>query len=357
MITLDGAHGEGGGQILRTALSLAAIQGRAVRIERIRAGRPKPGLAAQHLTVVRALAEICAAAVTGSEIGSQTLTFVPGQPPQAGNYRFDVAAARRGGSAGSVTLLLQALLPALALAEGDSSLRLIGGTHVAWSPPWPYLEEVYLPVLDELGLYAEGRLLRWGWYPVGGGEIACQIAGDWNPLPFRRTERGTLLSLAGLVASSRLPKHIVRREADRIRQLLSEAGHEIELTVLPEAPSLGTGNGVFIIAYYQGGAAGFSALGRRGQPAEKVAATACQRFLAFHRGGAVADRHLADQLLLPLALAGRRSTFTAEAMTDHLSTNLWVVQHFIPLEVQTAPLENGAVRLTLSPKEQEADRV
>ncbi len=357
MITLDGAHGEGGGQILRTALSLAAIQGRAVRIERIRAGRPKPGLAAQHLTVVRALAEICAAQVTGAEIGSQRLTFVPGQLPQAGNYRFDVAAARRGGSAGSVTLLLHALLPALAQAEGDSSLRLSGGTHVDWSPPWPYIEEVYLPLLDELGLYAEGKLLRWGWYPVGGGEIACHVAGDWNPLPFRRTERGSLLHLAGLVASSRLPRHIVRREADHVRRLLSDAGHEIELTVLPDAPSIGAGNGVFIIAYYQSGAAGFSTLGRRGRPAAEVAATACQRFLAFHNGGAVADRHLADQLILPLALAAGASTFTAEAMTDHLSTNLWVVQHFISLDVQTESPENGTVRLTLSPNERGAARV
>jgi RNA 3'-terminal phosphate cyclase (ATP) len=351
MITLDGSFGEGGGQILRTALSLAAIQGRAVRIERIRAGRRKPGLAAQHLTAVRALAEICDAEVSGAEIGSESLVFRPHRPPQAGSYHFDVAAARHGRSAGSATLLLQALLLPLALADGPSTLRLQGGTHVAWSPPWPYLQEVYLSRMAELGLETDCRLIAWGWYPVGGGQIECRVPGGWKPQPLQLTSRGSLLQLEGLAASSRLPRHIVQREAEQMRMILADAGREIAVTALPDVPSPGPGNGVFITAYYQGGVAGFSSLGRRGRRAEEVASAACHQFLQFHRREAVVDRHLADQLVLPLALASAASTFTAETMTDHVSTNLWVVRQFLPLKEQTEMLEDGTARVTLAPAE------
>jgi len=351
LITLDGSFGEGGGQILRTALSLAAIEGRAVRIERIRAGRRKPGLAAQHLTVVRAFAEICDAEVSGAALGSQSLVFRPRRPPRAGNYHFDVAAARHGRSAGSVTLLLQALLLPLALANSVSTVRLRGGTHVAWSPPWPYLHEVYLPWMAELGLKTNCRLITWGWYPAGGGQIECHISGGWKPLSLQRTARGSLLHLEGLAASSRLPRHIVQREAEQMRKVLADAGHEITVTALPDVPSPGPGNGVFITAHYEGGAAGFSSLGRKGRPAEEVASAACHQFLQFHRRGAVVDRYLADQLILPLALARAASTFTAEAMTDHVSTNLWVVRQFLPLQEQTELLEDGTIRVTLDPAE------
>ena len=176
-LRLDGSHGEGGGQILRTALALSAMTGRAIRVEKIRAERKNPGLAAQHLTAVRALGTICGAEVGGDRIGSQELTFSPKSAPQSGDYLFDVSEAREGGSAGSATLLLQALVIPLASAEGDSTLTLRGGTHVAWSPPFDYVEDVFLPALSRMGWRVEAELMRWGWFPAGGGEMRVRIHG------------------------------------------------------------------------------------------------------------------------------------------------------------------------------------
>ena len=177
MIRIDGSHGEGGGQILRTALSLSAITGQAMRIERIRAGRKNSGLRPQHLTAVRAAAAICEAHLEGDEVGSQTLLFEPRQSPRPGYYEFDVREAAKGGSAGSVTLIFQTLLLPLALAGGKSEIILRGGTHVAWSPPFHYLQYVYLPAVARLGIEARVELRRWGWYPVGGGEIRAVVTG------------------------------------------------------------------------------------------------------------------------------------------------------------------------------------
>ena len=176
-LIIDGSHGEGGGQILRSTLSLSVITGRPVRIENIRANRKKPGLAAQHLTSVRAAAMLCDAEVKGAELGSQTLQFIPRKPVRAGDYFLDVAQAREGGSAGSVMLVLQTLLLPLALAEGDSTVILRGGTHVDMSPSYDYVHDVWLPTLARMGVRAELSLVRSGWFPVGRGEVRLRIAG------------------------------------------------------------------------------------------------------------------------------------------------------------------------------------
>ena len=187
-ITIDGAHGEGGGQILRTALSLSAITGR-LRIERIRALRRNPGLAVQHLTAVRAAAALCAAQVSGDTLGSSCLDFAPQAPVAAGNYVFDVSLAREGGSAGAVMMVLQTVLLPLAFAEGDSEVALHGGTHMAWSPPFDYVRDVWLPVLSRLGVEASVELANWGWYPVGKGEVRAGIRGlGGHPAMLRRLE-------------------------------------------------------------------------------------------------------------------------------------------------------------------------
>ena len=178
MLSLDGSYGEGGGQILRTALSLAALTGVPVRIEGIRARRSKPGLRPQHLTAVQAVARISQAEVTGAHLGSQALTFKP-RTPQGGHYRFDVAETT--GSAGAVTLVAQALLPPLLKAEAPATVILKGGTHVPWSPPAHYLSHVFLPALASMGAEVEMTLERWGWYPRGGGEVRLTIRGGPPP--------------------------------------------------------------------------------------------------------------------------------------------------------------------------------
>ncbi len=260
MLHLDGSYGEGGGQILRTSLSLSAMLGAPVRIERIRAGRPKPGLRPQHLTAVRALARITGAEVEGAELNSQELTFKP-RTPKPGNYLFDVA--EKTGSAGSVTLIAQALLPPLLKCAGPSTLVLRGGTHVPWSPTAHYLMQVFLPALAQMGAQVSLTLERWGWYPRGGGELRLSV----NPCPgFKGVEWRTAPEPAGfraISAASRLPEHVARRQAARLQERL---GPELPVELVA-AGGQDPGSLVFI----WGPRAGFSALGARGKPAEQVA--------------------------------------------------------------------------------------
>lgn len=331
-LVLDGSHGEGGGQILRTALSLSAITGRPVRIENIRASRRNPGLAAQHLTAIRASAAICGADVGHGELGSKVLEFDPGKPPAAGNYRFDVAEAREGGSAGAATLVLQTVALPLALARGASSVSVQGGTHVPWSPSFDYLRDVWLETLRGMGIDCGARLDAWGFYPIGGGGITMEISGGGNgetkPVrPLTLTERGALLSVEGRGVAANLPAHIAQRMADRARALLEPLG--VPVTISPErVRAASPGAGLFLTARYARAVAGFGAFGRLGKPAEIVAEEAVARLLEHHRGGAAFERHLGDQMLLPLSLARGRSEFTCEAATKHIQSNAWVIEQF-----------------------------
>ena len=343
MIVIDGAHGEGGGQILRTSLTLSAITGQPVRIERIRAGRRKPGLMPQHLTAVRAASRICDAKVEGAKRNAQELVFYPQSAPQSGTYTFDVAQAAKGGSAGSVTLILQTILLPLALAEGQSQVTLLGGTHVAWSPPYDYVKRVYLPALSRLDIAAKVTIKKWGWYPIGGGRIQATIQGrepgampqvpeaSITGQPLR--ERGTLLRVRGLSASSNLPKHIRMRQERAALQVLRSNGVNARIQVV-DAPSKGQGTIVFLWAEFENTSAGFTALGELGKPAERVAEEAASKLLDFLHNEAALDRYLADQLVLPLALSASPSQFTTESVTPHLLTNAWVVNLFFPGRVR-----------------------
>ena len=328
MINIDGSWGEGGGQILRTSLSLATITGQPVRIDRIRANRPKPGLAAQHLTSVRAAATLCQAQVNGDTLGSMTLEFMPTRPPQAGQYTFDVTEAREGGSAGAVTLILQTILIPLALANGNSKVILKGGTHVAWSPPVTYIEEVYLPTLRQLGVRAEVQLNAWGWYPRGGGEVELRVTGSQQPLSgLQLLERGALQQIRGLAIVTELPAHIPQRMANRAENLLQQAHLPAQIKAVRER-GIAPGAGIFLTAEYEHSRAGFSALGRRGIPAERVAETAVQELLDFHAQSVPVDPFLADQLLLPLALSSEISQYRLASISKHLTTNAWVIEQF-----------------------------
>jgi len=377
MIRIDGSYGEGGGQILRTALSLSATTGKPIRIERIRAGRRQPGLRPQHLTAVRAVAAICGARLEGDAIGSQTLLFEPQHPPRPGYYEFDVREAAKGGSAGSVTLIFQTLLLPLALAGGKSELILRGGTHVAWSPPFHYLQYVYLPAVARLGVEARVELRKWGWYPVGGGEIRAVVRGrrkeseepqgpgfelptsNLQPptsnlqLPtsnLRLIERGGLKRIWGISATSNLPKHIRKRMRLRALDRLQPAGVRAEIELL-DVPSPGPGAGLFLFAEYDGHepvTAGFSGFGRLGKRAEAVADEAAKEFLAYHRSGAPVDPYLADQLILPLALSGGTAAFRTSEITRHLLTNVWVVQRFLDVLMKVEGEEGEPGLITMA---------
>ena len=339
MLTVDGSYGEGGGQVLRTALTLAVLTGRPTRVEHIRAGRRKPGLRPQHLTAVWAATSVCEARLEGDELGSQTLTFVPGGPPHSGRYTFDVDEAARGGSAGSVSLVLQTVLLPLALAGGESHLTLRGGTHVPWAPPVSYLKHAFLPLLARMGVRAQIELARWGFYPAGGGEIRVRVVATEGPLrPVVLVERGELQRVWGTAVVMNLPAHIPQRMAARARNVLAEAGlpAQVEPRRLRGA---GPGAGIFLFAEYAtslGGevvTAGFTAYGRKGLPAERVAEAACEELLVHHRSSAPADPYLADQLVLPMVLAKGESRVSTSRVSQHLLTNVWGVRQFLARDV------------------------
>ena len=361
-LELDGAYGEGGGQVLRTALTLSARLSRPVHLRGLRAGRPKPGLAPQHLTTVLAVAKVCDAEVQGARLGSTDLWFAPRRPPQAGTYTFDVTQAAQGGSAGAVTLVWQTLLLPLASAAAPSHLTLKGGTHVPWSPPFDYLAGVFLPTVARLGLTATLGLDAWGFYPVGGGVMRSDISPLISPppaslpshpsaslptlSPLSLTERGALKRVTGAAVACNLPADIAQRIANRAVNVLR--GRKLPVEVAPRrVGGPGMGAGLFLVAEYEGAVAGFSALGAKGKPSDQVADEACQALLAHHATEAAADPHLADQLLLPLALASGRSALTTSEVTGHLLTNAYTIQQFLPVSIEVSGREGEPGQVTV----------
>jgi RNA 3'-terminal phosphate cyclase (ATP) len=327
MLILNGSYGEGGGQILRSALSLSIITGESVRLDQIRAHRSKPGLRAQHLTAVRAAAALSDAVVVGDELGSETLEFIPQTAVRPGEYTFKMDAAAGRTSAGSATLVLQTLLLPLALVKGTSTLTIQGGTTVPMSPPALYIEKVYLPVLFEMGVRAKFTHNVWGFNPVGGGEISVEITGREGLRGINLTERGKMLRVEGLAFAAKLPSHIPQRMTNRARSVLREAGFRTQIA--PEhVPSPGLGTGLFLCARYEQSVAGFSTLGRKRLPSEEVAEMTCRDLFAHHHTGAAVDPYLGDQLVLPFVLAEGASRASVSKVTRHLLTNVWAMRQF-----------------------------
>jgi RNA 3'-terminal phosphate cyclase (ATP) len=325
MLTIDGSYGEGGGQILRTALALSAVLNRPVLIEKIRAGRRNPGLQAQHLAGVMALGEISRAQVEGAAVGSTSLRFVPARIAH-GAYRWDV------GTAGAISLVLQAILIPLAFAPTASHIAITGGTHVPWSPPFPYVDQVLLPTLQSMGIRVSLRLGRWGFYPKGGGMVEGTIEPS-NLQPLTLTRRGSLTEVVGLSAVAGLPTRIAERQQQRALVRLSSLGVPCRIEISSvQAPSPGTV--LFLLIKCEGGRAGFSSLGERGKPAERVSDEVCDQVFAYLEQEGTADPYLADQLLLPMALAPGTSSMTTTRVTNHLLTNRWVVEQFLPGRVR-----------------------
>lgn len=336
ILEIDGNYGEGGGQILRSALSLSAILQRPIRIHNIRAGRKKPGLAAQHLTCVNAVAAITNAEVIGGELGAQTLTFQP-QEIRGGNYTFDVADIRP--SAGALSLVFQSVTLPLSYAKTSSTVTLRGGTHVPWSPTVHYLREIFIPTAAQFGFEGSIRLTGWGWYPKGGGEAIATVqpTADWRGAQLGH--RGKLQVISGVSAASNLPEHILNRQHSQIQKRLARFNSPINVECVT-GKSIGQGTLVFVKAEFENVCAGFSALGARGKRAERVADEAYQALADFLASNAAIDPYLADQLILPMTLAKGESRFTTSRITRHLTTNIWLVQQFLPVQFEVNGTEN-----------------
>ena len=272
-IVVDGSYGEGGGQIVRTSLSLAMITGKPLQLTNIRGKRKKPGLRPQHLTSVEACASVSRAKVHGAELGARELTFAPGTI-RAGSYTFHI------GTAGATALVMQTILPPLFKAEGKSSLVVSGGTHVPWSPPFHYFAQVFAVMLERLGFKCDPHIERWGWYPKGGGEIQISLEPQRYSESVLPGQSFELQRVTGISASSQLPEHIRVRQKRRLQSRLQEAGIEAEIDLM-DVPALNPGSLVFVCAHGKESLAGFSSLGARGKPAERVADGAADALLHF----------------------------------------------------------------------------
>jgi RNA 3'-terminal phosphate cyclase (ATP) len=324
MITIDGSYGEGGGQILRTSLALSCLFRKPFTVTNIRKGRAKPGLMPQHLAGVRAARLVSGAAVRGDAVGSTELSFEPGEI-RGGDYFYDI------GTSGSTPLLLQTMIPALLLAKEKSVVTLLGGTHVPFSPPFHYLSMVFAPFLSRIGIDVSVAIDAYGFYPRGGGKIRAEIFPAREIRPFRETERGRLLEIAGYSVAGSLPLAVALRQKsaaeNRIRAGMGDLSVPLEIEAL-NVPAPGPGTFLFLRAEYENVPAGFVSLGARGKRAETVGEEAAEELLRHHAVPGAFDPHMADQIVLYLALCPEESVFTASSVTSHLLTNLWVIERF-----------------------------
>lgn len=344
MIEIDGSTGEGGGQILRTSLALSICTGQPFTLTRIRAGRAKPGLMRQHLTCVNAATEICAAEVHGAEMNSQSLTFTPGKL-RASDYSFNV------GTAGSCTLVLQTVWPALLMADAPSRLKLGGGTHNPMAPPFHFLERSYAPLMRKLGANVDLTLRRLGFYPAGGGDIDVTIWPAQDKLqPFDLTERGPKVEGYAECFAPALPRTVAQRELEQLGSALGWS--EDQLRVAPVRQNEGPGNALLATLVYENLSEVFTQFGEKGVSAEKVARDLVREVRAYQLSEAALGPHLADQWALPLALAvwkrQREAVYTCTELTAHAKTNFGVIGRFLPVAFSTSASEEGW-RVTAKP--------
>ncbi len=323
MIEIDGSQGEGGGQVLRTSLTLSALTSEPVRISNIRENRPRPGLANQHLTVLKAIGEVSQGAFTGDNVGSMEVVFKPGEV-KGGRYRFDI------GTAGSISLVLQSLIPILAMANEPSNVVVTGGTDVKWSPPIDYVRNVHLPLLKEIGVDAGIEIVQRGFYPKGGGEVVLTVEPTPGITPLSPTERRRVDKIRGKAFCWNLPEHIIGRMANEVRKGFVPAGIDVDITKEHVIERGGTGCG--IVLWTDG--IGSNSLGEPKIRAEDVGNVALEGMMSELKqkdGGlwtkASVDIHTADQLIVYLGVAG--GGITCREMTSHTRTNIAVAEKML----------------------------
>jgi RNA 3'-terminal phosphate cyclase (ATP) len=332
VLHIDGSQGEGGGQVLRTSLALSMITGTPIRIDKVRARRSKPGLMRQHLTSVLAAARVGGAQVQGAEVGSREITFTP-SGVQPGVYHFAI------GTAGSTTLILQTVLPALLSASGPSRVTLEGGTHNPKAPPFEFLERAFLPLIERMGARVEVTLERAGFYPAGGGRLEAVIHPTGGLSPLDLLERGEVRSRRGTVLLANLPGHIADRELRHLAQNTSWPEGALEIRRLD---SDGPGNAVLLELESDAITEVFTSIGEVGLAAEKVADLAIQEMRTYLAAAVPVGEHLADQLLLPLALAGGGS-FRTLPLSLHARTQIDLIPRFLNVRFEVE--EEGETRV------------
>lgn len=338
MLTIDGSQGEGGGQILRSSLALSLITGRPFHMTRIRAGRQKPGLMRQHLVAVQAAAKVGGAKVSGTALGATELVFEPGNV-RPGEYHFAI------GTAGSASLVLQTVLPPLMAADEPSRLTIEGGTYNMHAPPFDFLARTFVPVINRLGPKLKVRQRRSGFYPAGGGciEVVITPPPAWEPLEL--AERGRLRGQSARALVARLPVSIAERELRVIRRKLGWGEDELQAEEVHD--SRGPGNVIMLTLEYEHITEVFTGFGARGVRAEQVARSALDEACRYLESDAPVGEHLADQILIPLAL-GSGGTFRTTSLTDHTTTNIAVLRTFLEADINVKEEPAGAWRIIVT---------
>lgn len=322
---IDGSHGEGGGQLLRTAVALAAITGESIRLRNIRARRANPGLAPQHLAAVKAVAALCGAEVEGLGVKSGEILFRPGAL-RGGQFDFPV------GTAGSITLVLQAALP-VAIASGEAvTMRISGGSDIRSAPPLDYFRHVLLPLLGKMGLKAEISVLRRGYFPRGGGEILVEVQPSLPLIALALDSPGPLAEIRGFAHVANLPSHIVQRmAASAAAELAGFPLPLIEQTILGKEEAIGAGGAIVLAAATERTVLGSAATAEKGVPAEQLGMEAGRNLRQELASGATLDVHAADQALIYLALASGDSRFYSRTLSSHAATTMWLLEQFLPV--------------------------
>jgi RNA 3'-terminal phosphate cyclase (ATP) len=345
MIKIDGSQGEGGGQIVRSALSLAMLTGKSFEMGNIRVGRKKPGLMRQHFMAVSAAAQVCGADLAWASLGSTKMGFYPGKVA-SGNYEFRV------GTAGSTTLLFQTILPALMVADGPSNLVIEGGTHNPHAPPYDFLARAFLPLVNKLGPQVTTTLDRYGFYPAGGGQFRAQITPVRHFQELNLMARGKLLDHRARIILANLPSHIGERECKTLRTLSGWP----DSAIIVESPSncRNSGNAVLMELEFEAVTEVCTAFGEIGIKAERVAHVAWDEAKKYLESGAPVGEHLADQLMLPLAVSayagGPGGTYRSTALSCHSTTHLDVLRKFLDMEVTVDRNETGEYTVSILPQ-------
>ncbi len=339
-IEIDGSRGEGGGQVLRSALALSLVTGTPVRLSNIRAGRQRPGLMRQHLTAVVAAQQVSGAKVTGAEVGSREVSFAPG-PVRCGDYRFSV------GTAGSATLVFQTIFPALALAAGRSSVVVEGGTHNPLAPTFDFLQRAFLPLVERMGPRATAVLERPGFYPAGGGRFRVDIepAKDFGRLEL--IERGEIRERRATAVVALLSRRIAERELEAVREVLGWGAEWMSAQTVGGA--VGPGNAVTVEVASEHVTEVFTGFGQKGVAAERVGAKVAQEAAEYLAAGVPVGRHLADQLVLPMAL-GDGGRFRTLAPSRHTLTHVELLGAFLGAQIRVEESAESGFVVSVPPR-------
>ena len=341
MIHIDGSFGEGGGQILRSSLALSLVTGMPFKIKNIRARRKKPGLLRQHLTAATAAARIGCAEIRGDSIGSMSISFSP-RDVVCANARFSV------GTAGSCTLVLQTVLPAIMLSGKSCKLILEGGTHNPFAPPFDFIEKTFLPIIEKMGPRFDAVLERPGYYPAGGGRFRISIEGVDQLKPLEITKRGEILHKNAYAKVSKIPVSIAHRELKVVRDELSL--ERICLEAVEDKDSIGPGNILNVVIKSEHITEVFTGFGERGVSAEKVASKIVKKVKEYMDADTPVGEYLADQLLIPMALS-KAGKFRTISPSRHTTTNIEVIKKFLDVDIRTERINEKIWEIEIISKE------